>query len=221
MKREGLRRAGTLAAQRNLDHLSLLCDVEMIGFWEKALITFFVAIFHLANDPYRVSSPRSPFYVGIGAFQMVKRSAYEASGTHRRLAMEVIDDMKLGKIIKRSGFRSGVCIAQDTVVVRWHEGLGNLVRGVTKNFFAGSGYNLGFVALGMTCVLLLNVAPFFGVLFGHGWMRLFAGIALVVAIGFYAGAAVTMRVSPLYGFTHPLGAILLSYMLLRSTFVTL
>ncbi len=221
MKPDVLRRAVTLAAQRNLDHLSLLCDVEMIGFWEKALITFFVAIFHLANDPYRVSSPRSPFYVGIGAFQMVKRSAYEASGTHRRLAMEVIDDMKLGKIIKRSGFRSGVCIAQDTVVVRWHEGLGNLVRGVTKNFFAGSGYNLGFVALGMTCVLLLNVAPFFGVLFGHGWMRLFAGIALVVAIGFYAGAAVTMRVSPLYGFTHPLGAILLSYMLLRSTFVTL
>ncbi len=221
LKPDVLRRAVTLAAQRNLDHLSLLCDVEMIGFWEKALIIFFVAVFHLANDPYRVSSPRSPFYVGIGAFQLVKRSAYEGSGTHRRLAMEVIDDMKLGKIIKRSGFRSGVCIAQDTVVVRWHDGLGNVVRGVTKNFFAGSGYNLCYVALGIAGNLLLNVWPFFGVIFGHGWIRIFAGIALVVAIGFYAGAAVTMRVSPLYGFTHPLGAILLSYMLLRSTFVTL
>jgi hypothetical protein len=30
-----------------------------------------------------------------------------------------------------------------------------------------------------------------------------------------------MRVSPLYAFTHPLGAILLCYMLLRSTVVTL
>src|SRR5713226_4879021 len=221
MKPDVLRRAVTLATQRNLDHLSLLCDVEMIGFWEKALITFFVAIFHLANDPYRVSSPRSPFYVGIGAFQMVKRSAYEASGTHRRLAMEVIDDMKLGKIIKRSGFRSGVCIAQDTVVVRWHDGLGNLIRGVTKNFFASFGYNLGFVGAGIGGLLLINVAPFFGVFFGHGLIRIFAAIALAIALCFYGGAAVSMRVSPLYGFTHPLGAILLSYMLLRSTVVTL
>jgi glycosyltransferase involved in cell wall biosynthesis len=216
-----LRRAIALAKQQNLDHLSLLCDVEMVGFWEKALITFFVAVFHLAANPSRVGNPHSPFYVGIGAFQLVKRSAYEASGTHRRLAMEVIDDMKLGKLIKRSGFRSGVGITQDSVVVRWHAGLGNLIRGVTKNFFAGFGYNLGFVAAGIAGLLLLNVAPFLGLVFGHGWIRIFAAIALAIALCFYGGAAASMRVSPLYALTHPLGAILLSYMLLRSTVVTL
>ena len=96
-----VRRAVTLATQHNLDHLSLLCDIEVIGFWEKLLVTFFGFVFQIATDPYRVSNPHSYFYVGIGAFQMVKRSAYEASGTHRRLAMEVLDDMKLGKIVKR------------------------------------------------------------------------------------------------------------------------
>src|SRR5580704_14117371 len=150
---DALRRAVALAAQRKLDHLTLFGDVEMIGFWEKVLITFFAFLFHIASDPYRVSNPHSRFYVGVGAFQLVRRSAYEASGTHRRLAMEVIDDMKLGKIIKQSGFCSGVGIAQDRVVVRWHAGLGNLVRGVTKNFFAGAGYNLGVVALGITGLL--------------------------------------------------------------------
>jgi len=220
-KPDVLRRAITLARAGELDHLTLLCDVEMIGFWEKALITFFVAVFHLASDPYRVSSPRSPFYVGVGAFQLVKRRAYEASGTHRRLAMEVIDDMKLGKIIKKSGFRSGAGIAQDSVVVRWHDGVGNVVRGVTKNFFAGFGYNLGFVSVGIAGILLLNVAPIFGLVFSHGWIRVLAAIALFVALFFHAGAAIVMRVSPLYAFTHPLGAILLCYMLLRSTVVTL
>jgi glycosyltransferase involved in cell wall biosynthesis len=220
-KPDVLRRAIALARRQNLDHLSLLCDVEMVGFWEKALITFFVAVFHLATNPCRVGNPHSPFYVGIGAFQLLKRSTYEASGTHRRLAMEVIDDMKLGKLIKRSGFRSGVGIAQDTVVVRWHAGLGNLIRGVTKNFFAGFGYNLGFVAVGIAGLLLLNVAPFFGLIFGHGWIRVFAAIALAIAICFYGGAAVSMRVSPLYSLTHPLGSILLSYMLLRSAAVTI
>jgi glycosyltransferase involved in cell wall biosynthesis len=220
-KPDSIRRAIALVKQRNLDHLSLFGDVEMIGFWEKVLITFFAFLFHIASDPYRVSNPHSRFYVGVGAFQMVRRSAYEASGTHRRLAMEVIDDMKLGKIIKQSGFRSGVGIAQDSVAVRWHAGVGNLVRGVTKNFFAGAGYNLGVVALGITGLLLLNVAPFFGILFGHGWIRIFAAAALALILCFHTGVAVTMRVSPLYSLTHPLGAILLSYMLLRSTFVTL
>jgi glycosyltransferase involved in cell wall biosynthesis len=220
-KPDVLRRAIALAKRQKLDHLSLLCDVEMVGFWEKALITFFVAIFHLATNPRMVGSHRSPLYVGIGAFQLVKRSAYEANGAHRRLAMEVIDDMKLGKLIKRSGFRSGVGISQDSVVVRWHAGFGNLIRGVTKNFFAGFGYNLGFVAAGISGLLLLNIAPLFGLLFGHGWIRIFAAIALVIALGFYGGAAASMRVSPLYALTYPLGSILLSYMLLRSAVVTL
>ena len=79
--------------------------------------------------------------MGVGAFQLVRRSAYEKAGTHRRLAMEVIEDMKLGKIVKQAGFRSEVGIAQDAVSIRWHAGLGNLVRGITKNFFAAAGYN--------------------------------------------------------------------------------
>lgn len=164
-----IRRAVTLVNERGLDHLTLFGDVEMVGFWEKVLITFFGLAFHVANDPYRVSNPHSRAYVGVGAFQLMKRSAYEACGTHRRLAMEVLDDMKLGKLVKLAGLRSGVGIAQEAVVVRWHAGAGNLIRGVTKNFFAALGYNLPFVILAVSGTLLMNVAPFLGVIFGHGW----------------------------------------------------
>jgi hypothetical protein len=38
---------------------------------------------------------------------------------------------------------------------------------------------------------------------------------------FHAGVASVMRVSPFYALTHPLGATIFSYMLLRSTVVTL
>jgi len=58
-KPEALRRAVTLAKARNLDHLSLFGEVEMIGFWETVLITFFGMAFHIATDPYRVSNPNS------------------------------------------------------------------------------------------------------------------------------------------------------------------
>lgn len=216
-----LRRALTLVKTRNLDHLTLFGDVEMVGFWETVLLTFFGMAFHIATDPNRATNPNSRAYIGVGAFQLVKRSAYETSGTHRRLAMEVVDDMKLGKMIKQSGFRSGAGFAQNYIVVRWYEGLGNLVRGVTKNFFAGVGYSLSFAIISVAGLLLMNVAPFLGLLFGHGWMHIFAAVAFVIALSFHVGIDLSMRVSPLYAFTYPIGAVLFSYMLLRSTVVTL
>jgi glycosyltransferase involved in cell wall biosynthesis len=216
-----LRRAVTLLKQFNLDHLTLFGDVEMVGFWEKVLITFFGLAFHISTDPNRVGNPDSWTYVGVGAFQLLKRSAYEAAGTHRRLSMEVVDDMKLGKIVKQAGFRSGVGLAQDAVVIRWHVGLGNLVRGVTKNFFAALGYNVGLVLLAAIAMLLLNVAPFVAALAAHGWIRIFAAVSVAIAMGLHVGVDIVMRVSPLYALTHPIGALLFCYMLLRSTVVTL
>jgi glycosyltransferase involved in cell wall biosynthesis len=218
---DALRRAMTVVRSKKLEHLTLFGDVEMVGFWETVLITFFGLAFHIASDPYRVSNPHSRAYVGIGAFQLIKRSAYEACGTHRRLAMEVVDDMKLGKLVKLAGLRSSVGVAQEAVVVRWHAGIGNLIRGVTKNFFAALGYNLPFVVAAIGGMLLTNVAPFLGLIFGHGWVRIFSGVAVMIALAFHVGVDIAMRVSPLYALTHPLGAVLFSYMLARSTVVTL
>jgi hypothetical protein len=132
-----------------------------------------------------------------------------------------VDDMKLAKLVRQAGLRSCVAVAQEAVVVRWHAGVGNLVRGVTKNFFAALGYSLPFVVVAISGMLLMNVAPFLGVIFGHGWVRIFAGVAVVIALGFHVGVDWAMRVSPLYALTHPLGALIFSYMLLRSTVVTL
>ena len=220
-KVDALRRAMTMASERKLDHLSLFGDVEMVGFWEKVVVTFFGMAFHMATAPSEVINPKSGAYMGVGAFQLLKRSAYQAAGTHRRLAMEVIDDMKLGKIVKQAGFRSGVGVAQDSVVVRWHAGARNLINGVTKNFFAGSGFSVTRVTISILGLLLMNVLPFAGLIFGHGWVRIFAAICVVIVLCFHAGVDVVMRVSPLYCFTVPIGALIFAYMLLRSTVYTL
>ena len=112
-------------------------------------------------------------------------------------------------------------MAQDLVAVRWHAGVGNLVRGVTKNFFAGAGYDLRLVTVQLAALLVMDILPFVGVVFGHGWIRAFSAIAVLIALSFHVGVAWVMRVSPLYALTHPVGAALFFYMLLRSTVVTL
>ncbi len=154
--------------------------------------------FNLAIQPHQVSNPHSRAYVGVGAFQMVKRSVYETCGTHRRIAMEVIDDVKLGKMIKLGGFHSGVAIAPDAVSVRWHAGLVNLVRGVEKNFFAAAQFKLSQVAAQVLGLLVFNVAPLFGMFLGHGTVRILAALALLIPVGFLAGVDIVMGISPLY-----------------------
>jgi len=220
-ERSVLRRAIALAQQDQLDHLTLIANVEMHDFWETVALTFFGLAFYLGNAPHRVSNAKSAAYMGVGAFQLLKRSVYERIGTHRKLAMEVVDDMKLGKLVKLGGFRSGVAIAEEFVSVRWHSGLGNVIRGVTKNFFAVFGYNLAFAALILIGVVTLQLVPFVGVFVAHGWTRVFYALAMLIMLGMHAGVDLANGVSPLYALTHPVGALLLCYMIVRSVAVTL
>jgi glycosyltransferase involved in cell wall biosynthesis len=216
-----LRRAIALAQARQWDHLTLLASIDMRGFWEITAITYFGLGFVFGNEPWEASNTRSGRYVGVGAFQLVRRSAYEKSGGHRRLRMDVIEDMKLGKLIKMAGLRSGVAVAQDMVQVRWHSGLQNVIRGVTKNLFAACHYNALIALVAMSLPLIMSVLPFFGLTFATGWARVFAGIAAGTAILIHGAMIWSTNVSPLYAFTHPLGAVIFSWMLARSAIATL
>jgi len=216
-----LRRAIALAQKDNLDHLTLIANVEMETFWETVALTFFGLAFYLGNAPHRVSNSKSAAYLGVGAFQLLKRSVYEQVGTHRKLAMEVVDDMKLGKLVKLGGFRSGVAIAESFVSVRWHSGLGNVIRGVTKNFFAVFGYNVAFAVAILIAMVLLHLVPFAALFLAHGWIRIFYALAVIIMLSMHAGVDLANGVSPLYALTHPIGAFLVCYMIVRSVAVTL
>jgi glycosyltransferase involved in cell wall biosynthesis len=218
---DALIRAMNLAQARGIDHLTLLGDVEREGFWETVLLTFFGVAMHLANESHQVANPNSRAYLGVGAFQLVRRSAYEACGTHRRLAMEVVDDMKLGKIIKLGGYKSCVGVAVGFLSFRWQSGFRNLINGVTKNFFAGLNYSIPFAATAIIGMLLTNFVPFVAVIFGLGWVRILAGISVAVALLFHMFVDIRGKISPLYALTHPIGALIFCWMILRSVIVTL
>ncbi|MGC1474872.1 MAG: glycosyltransferase family 2 protein [Terriglobales bacterium] len=216
-----LRTTVALAEERHWDHLTLLCHAEMFTLGEKIARTFFAMSFMLGLRPWRASDPKSRAYIGVGAFQLIRRSAYEKIGTHRRLAMEVVDDVKVGKLVKEAGLRSGVARAGRAVTVHWHAGLGNIIRGTTKNFYATTGFRV-WVAVGQVAGnLLMFVLPWVALPFVHGWARIFAVTAVVLPVMAQAGAALEFGESPLYAVTQPLGALIVCWMIVRSTFVTL
>lgn len=216
-----LRRVIALAQKMGWDHVTLLASPKLFTFGEKVAMMFFGMAFLMGTRPWRAIDPKSRGYTGIGAFQIVRRSAYEKAGTHRRLAMEVVDDLKLGKIVKEAGFRSGVARGEDAVSVHWHAGLANIVRGTTKNFFAATGFKLRILALQFFGTLLMFVLPVAALPFMRGWALVFAAISALLALILASGAAKGIGASPAYGLTYPLGAVIICWMLLRSTVVTL
>jgi hypothetical protein len=216
-----LRRAVALAREKGWEHLTLLGAPKMFTAGEKIVLTFFALGFVIGTRPWSASNPRSRAYMGVGAFQMIRRSAYEKMGTHRRLAMEVVDDVKLGKLVKEAGIRSGVAKAGDAVSVHWHAGLGNTIRGTTKNFFATAGYRLWMAALQVFVLLIMCVFPVVAMPFVHGWVRVFAAVAIGVPLIAAGGVAIQFKTSPLWALTFPIGAAIFAWMLARSTIVTL
>lgn len=207
------------AEANQVDHLVLIPRVETVGFWEKILVSCFGLLFALAQRPWSVSNPRSRAFIGIGAFNLIRRSAYQAVGTHRALANAVVDDVELGRLVKRHGLRQAVVRGEDLLQVRWQIGLRGVVRGMEKNAFASLDYSLlraVAACLGMT---VLEIAPFLMTVFGPA-APLWAAAALTM-IGIQAVHAHHARLPAWTAIFHPLAIAVLIYAIARSTVLAL
>jgi hypothetical protein len=97
----------------------------------------------MASRPWRVRNPKTKEYIGIGAFNLVRASAYRTIGGHSPIALRPDDDLKLGRLIKQSGFRSDFALGTELLRVDWYDSFAELRRGVMKNFFSVFQYDPG------------------------------------------------------------------------------
>jgi len=149
---------------RRLDHLALLPGLVPGGYWEDAVKSYFAMLFVVGVKAWAAGSASKEIYVGIGAFNLVRRSAYETIGGHEVLRLDVADDLMLGKRIKQAGFRQDALIASDHLRLRWQEGVGGFIRGLEKNGFAALGFSIPFLLLVTALVFLFYAVPWLGVL---------------------------------------------------------
>ena len=217
-----LRRALTVARMRDLDHLCLFPALRTYGLLETAFVMTFAFYFGAYIQPWKAKDPRSKKFCGIGAFNLIRRDAYEAIGGHERLRMEVADDIKLGKLVKQHGYRQDAMDSDGLVHLRWQKGgAGAYLRGIEKNAFAGVDYSLFRVVLGSLGIILMSLFPFVALAVGDFTTRAASLVALGVIALAYGPISRPLNKSRLYFVTHPLGAGLLLLGLWISTAKTL
>jgi Glycosyl transferase family 21 len=185
------------------------------------MVGFFQLLFVFGHRPWKVADPKAKDHIGVGAFNLVRRSAYEAVGTYERLRFEVVDDMKLGKVIKNAGFQQRVVLGDNLIEIRWARGARGVVSNLTKNFFAVMSFQAWRAIGGSIAVAVLNLPPFLGVLFAPGWTRVPYGVSLASMFMLYSAVWRRDQISPWYFFLHPVSTVLFIYTILRSMCVTL
>ena len=219
-KPDTLRRAISYAEAEPADHVVLFPQMIMKTPGERMMIAFFQTLFMFGHRPWKVADPKTKDHIGVGAFNMVRRKAYEAVGTYERLRMEVLDDMKLGKVIKQAGFAQRNVFGEDLITIHWAKGALGIVNNLTKNFFAVLSFQWWRAVLSCFGLAFLNLVPFIGTIFVHGWSRLPYAIALLSMLLIYAGMSQRSSIPAYYFVLHPVSTTLFSYTVLYSMIAT-
>ncbi|MGA2978237.1 MAG: glycosyltransferase family 2 protein [Terriglobales bacterium] len=220
-KPDSLRRAVAYAEVERADHVVLFPRMIMKGPGERMMIAFFQVLFVFGHRPWKVADPKARDHMGVGAFNLVRRSVYDAVGTYRALRMEVLDDMKLGKVVKNAGFVQRNVYGEDLISLRWAKGAFGIVNNLTKNFFAVLSFQWPRTVVTVVGLGFLNLGPFLGVWLAHGWARVPYAIALASLFLIYYGMSRRSPIPPYYFFLHPVSTSLFMYTLLRSMVHTL
>lgn len=156
--------------------------------------------------PWKTRDPRSSASLGIGAFNLVRASAYGVIGGHSRIKLRPDDDLMLGKLLKRSGHKQLVASASGEMSIEWYRSLGEFARGLRKNTFAALQYSV-FLTIGLvTANLALCVWPFAAVFTSVGVERSLYVIAVAAQLVAYVRQAIAQRAKPWLAVLYPVAA---------------
>ena len=94
----------------------------------------FAATFTVALRLWAVANPKSDAFIGVGAFNLVRRAALERTEGLAWLRLEVADDVGLGMMLKRSGARSRLVSGHGLLGLYWYRTLREMAHGAEKAY---------------------------------------------------------------------------------------
>jgi glycosyltransferase involved in cell wall biosynthesis len=218
---DSLRRAIHYATSTATDHLVLFPTAHMKTLGERMMISFPQVMSSFAMRPWKVRDPKARDHIGVGAFNLIRSSAYQAIGTYEALRLEVVDDLKLGETIKKAGLRQDVVFGRDLVRLRWPVGAAGVVANLEKNLFAFLKFRISLVLAVCVLTFFLCVCPFLGVFLAPGWAKAGFGAAIAMIALVYTLSARYMGSSALLFLTCPVAALVFNFAALQSAFLAL
>ncbi len=159
-----LRRAIAYAEHHSIDHLAAVPDLWPSSLLVDANVALFFRTFSVAMRLWAIADPKSDAFIGIGAFNLVRREALQNTAGFSWLRMEVGDDAGLGMMLKESGASSCLVNAHSLLGLYWYQTLRDMARGAEKAYASAARCSLvrmlmlGLVLVAMECAPLVALA---------------------------------------------------------------
>ncbi|HUS90355.1 MAG TPA: glycosyltransferase family 2 protein [Phycisphaerae bacterium] len=205
---------------RGLDHLAALPRLWPSRLVLDAVLGLSIRQLLIGARPWAVPDANSRAVMGVGAFNLVRREAFERAGGFEWLRLEVADDFGLGLAMKRSGARCEVVNAFSLMGLHWYRTLGEAARGAEKAWATVSNFRLRRTLAVALLTFFLELSPFLALLpLAFGPVRWVGLAGLGVFAAYVAAAGLMWRWSrgrllpPLLG---PLTVPIAAYALLRA-----
>jgi len=128
-----LARALAEAREHHADLLSYSPEQEVHGFWERAVMPVIFAELASAYPPSRVNDPACPLAAANGQYLLISREVYAAVGGHAAVAKDLLEDVAIARLVKRSGRTIFFRYGGDMVRTRMYRSFAQLREGWTKN----------------------------------------------------------------------------------------
>lgn len=217
---DALRRCVAYAIENEADHLACLPQFRTSGFWHEVLALSYISLVLTGVHTESVEDPNTDDYMGVGAFNLVRRSILDSSDGLAPIRMELADDVGLGWLVQRHGGRTLLSFADDALDFEWYESAGGAIRGFEKNAFPALGqfsFTVGLLRGAAPSLLLLGLAAsIFAPLPAIRWLGIGA-LALFVAS--HARVADLFDRPLLPALFVPVGLLMLTYAFFRSAFL--
>ena len=188
-------RPGTLAglveaaAAGDFALLSQMALLRASTGWEKLLIPAFVYFFAQLYPFPRVSRPRSRTAAAAGGCMLVRADALAAAGGLAAIRAARIDDVALGKLIKRSGGRCWLGLSTDVISVRPYEQLADIWDMVARSAYTQLRYSVAATAAAVAGLAWLYLLPPVAGLTGAGLLALGSGAGVARWLAAWLAAA--------------------------------
>jgi cellulose synthase/poly-beta-1,6-N-acetylglucosamine synthase-like glycosyltransferase len=216
---DAIRRAVAQAVAEDADHFVLLPTTIVKAAGEGMLLAYLQVMSLWAVRPWRVADARARRdAIGVGAFNMIRTSAYERLGGFEAAPMEILEDLDLGRRVKRAGLRQRVATGPGMVSVHWAAGALGIVTGMTKNLFAMFRFRPERILAGALWTGIFCLGPV--VMLGFALTQVAGVVALAAVAGFYVLSGRTSRISWGYALGFPIAVIAVMYSMFRSMAVT-
>jgi len=216
-----LSRAVRFLQLNRIDQLAVTPRMTMPGTFLSMFGLSFIFFFSIFARPWKVRDTRSRCHIGIGAFNLVRIEAYRAVGGHETIRLRPDDDMKLGKILKKGGYFADVAYGPEFLSVEWYSSVGEVIRGLEKNVFAGCDYRISLVLSGVILNLLGSVFPYVAIFVTTGTTRLIYGGVVILLTLLLADCARFHSARPWHAIGFAPSTALFCWIILRSTILNL